>query len=216
MTSLPDISRYATALSRIFARGGCWPEAGGANWMSLMRAFAHEFRRTDLRLLQLIEEADPRTCSETLEDWERVYGLPDPCAPENVTIEERRAALLALIRAKGGSSIPFFTELARELGYGVEIVEHRPFVFGRSPFGYQKTKQQMGSPLMRYVWTVKMKTPRARWFRFGVGGGRFGQDPHLSIERATHVECAFRRRKPSHTEIVFSYEHEIDVPGLAA
>lgn len=201
--SIRDPSAYAGALTRLMPRGGAWPITGGVVWQGLMTALGLEGRRCDERALQLLDEADPRTCAETLEDWERVLGLPDDCAPANQTFTERRDAVIALLRSTGGATIAFFTALAADRGYVVEITEHRPFICGRSPCGHQSTRQQTGSPRIRVVWTVALKTTRNFWFRTGLG--RVGQDPHVSITRANEIECLFERLKPAQTRIVWDY-----------
>lgn len=216
MSLIRDIGAYADAIGKTMPRGRAWPEARGPVWLQLMQSLAAEFRRVDVRMAELIEEADPRTCQETLEDWERVLGLPDPCAPENFTVEERRAAVIAQLRARGGASIAFFVQLAADRGYEISVTEHRPFTCGQSPCGHQLTPELIGSPLMRFVWTVALQTPRLVWFRCGANGGQCGVDSHLTIERAEEIECLFDRLKPAHSTIVYDYSNDLDLVALAA
>lgn len=207
---------FHQALMDLLPVGWAWPRDPGTTLSEFWAAVAEEFARVQGRACALLDESIPADVAELLPDYERALGLPDPCAPSNVTIDERRAAIIALLRLRGQASPASFKALALDLGYNVEVVEHRPFVCGRSRCGHQSERRPIGSPMMRHVWTVKMTTPRVRWFRCGLGGSRCGQDPHLIIERATHVECLFDRRKPSHTDVVFSYEHQIDVPAVAS
>lgn len=209
MTALRTLNSYAHALGALMPRGRVWPEGGGPVWAQLIRALAVEFRRIDARALRLIEEADPRTCGETLEDWERVLALPDPCSPANATLAERRDAVVTLLRAEGGSSIAYFVGIAADLGHDITIKEHRPFVCGMSACGHQSEPRTMGSPTMRFVWTVTLSTARLRYFRMGYGGSRAGEDTHLTITRATQIECLFNRLKPAHTTVVFDYDDGI-------
>ncbi|MEM1299393.1 MAG: putative phage tail protein [Pseudomonadota bacterium] len=210
--SVRDLSAYAGALTRLMPRGGAWPGTGGPVWQSLMTALGAEGQRCDTRALQLLDEADPRTCAETLKDWERVLGLPDDCAPANQTFVERRDAVIALLRSTGGMSIAFFTALATDRGYEIEITEHRPFICGRSPCGHQNARRETGSPTIRLFWTVSLKTTRNVWFRVGTGGGRVGEDSHVSMTRADEIECLFERLKSAHTTIVWDYS-QADAPA---
>lgn len=206
MTALRSLSSYAQALGALMPRGRVWPEGGGAVWTQLMAALAVEFRRIDARALRLIEEADPRTCGETLEDWERVLGLPDPCSPGDQTLTERRDAVVALLRAEGGASITYFVGLAADLGQTITIEEHRPFMCGMSPCGHQNVRRETGPPTIRFVWTVTLTTPRLRRYHIGHGGAQAGVDSLLTITRASEIECLFNRLKPAHTTVVFNYD----------
>jgi uncharacterized protein YmfQ (DUF2313 family) len=75
----------------------------------------------------LVVEADPRTVEDLLPEWERAFGLPDPCvADAETTIVERRRVLTAKVAAKGGQSRAFLIALAAAHGYEVTIDEFRP------------------------------------------------------------------------------------------
>ena len=80
---------YVEQLRALFPRGKAWPEARGPVWDSLLRSLAGELQRFDGRLCDLLEESDPRTTVEALEDWERVLGLPDACFGSGGTVDER-------------------------------------------------------------------------------------------------------------------------------
>lgn len=216
MSLIRTIDDYADAVAKVLPRGRAWPEARGPVWLSLLRSLAPELHRTDTRMVQLIEEADPRTCVETLEDWERVLGLPDPCAPENFTFDERRNAVIAQLRARGGASVEYFTGLAADRGYEVEIAEHRPFTCGRSRCGRADPPERVGPPTMRHVWSVALRTPRLTRFRCGNPQSRCGRDPLLRIERAEEIECLFDRLKPAHSTVVYDYSNDVDLVALAA
>ena len=41
----------------------------------------------------LIDESDPRSTLEMLNDWERAFGLPDSCTDAADTLAERQNAL---------------------------------------------------------------------------------------------------------------------------
>ena len=196
--------------------GWAWPRDPGSVLSGVWRGVADEAARVQSRACTLLEESDPETAAELLMDWERAFGLPDPCDPDDQTAVERRAALLAKIRSLGGASIAYFVGLAADRGYEIEITERRPFICARSACGYQATPAEVGSPLMRFVWTVALQTARLRWFRTGGGGGQVGVQTHLTIERAEEIECLFSRVKPAHTEIVYDYSDDLDLVSLAA
>lgn len=204
MSCTRPITAYADQITALMPRGRVWPEAGGPVWAALMRALAPELARLDQRACDLIEEADPRTCRETLTDWERVLGLPDPCSPGDATFEERRRAVITKLRMEGGASRQYFIDLAAALGFAISITEHQPLICGRYRCGHQAERRPVGSPLMRFIWRVSIAGRRLRWFRCG-DGSRTGTDPHVRIQFADELECIFEALKPAHTRIVFDY-----------
>jgi uncharacterized protein YmfQ (DUF2313 family) len=118
---------YADLLRRIGPRGPIWR---AARWVQLTTAAAVDMARLDVRLARIVAEADLRTTTETVADWERVYGLPEPCTgtPPS-TLSERRAALVAKATATGGQSEAYFVELCARAGYAVTITTYTGDVF---------------------------------------------------------------------------------------
>ncbi len=78
---------------------------------------AFDARAADL----LITESDPRSPLELLPDWERAFGLPDPCSIETPTIADRRAALINRMTIVGRQDRNFFISLAAAIGYTITI-----------------------------------------------------------------------------------------------
>lgn len=78
----------------------------------------------------LLLEMDPRTTVQLLDDWERVYGLPDAGLMVATTLQERQARLTAKVLQTGGLSKPYFQSLLEQAGYTVIIDEPRGFFAG--------------------------------------------------------------------------------------
>ena len=72
-------------------------------------------------------ESDPRSTIELLPDWERNWGLPDPCYKEPQSIAERQLALVMRMTLMGGQAREFFIDIAAMIGYTITITEYRPF-----------------------------------------------------------------------------------------
>ena len=165
----------------------------------------------DGRAADLLErESDPRLTIELLPDWERNWGLPDPCFGEALSIDDRHRLLLMKMTLLGSQSRDFFiTEVAKLLGYTITISEYAPFMAGVSQVGdtreppLNEYRWYIGPPEMRFYWTVHVGQTKLVWFR--CGSGQAGVDPHLRIGLATDLECLLRRWKPAHTDIVFDY-----------
>lgn len=152
------------------------PEA--PNLEALFTAIADELARVDARNLDLIEEADPRTTSELLADWERVAGLPDPCLDNPpTTTAERRLALAAHLASEGKQDEQFFIDLADALGYTVTITY---------PLAHQF---QINGP------TTTIRTLTCI--------GTCSES--LRIWGNAELECAINGKKPAHVQALFAY-----------
>lgn len=140
---------YTGDLIEEFPPGKAWPRQIGSWLWKLCTGLAAEFARVDDRVsIDLLDvEADPRTAAETLPDWERVLGLPDPeVDPPPTTLAERRAIAHARWIARGaewgGSSRPFLLRVLGALGYAeadvmFRVPAARPWECGESECGEQ-------------------------------------------------------------------------------
>ncbi|MEL7784048.1 putative phage tail protein [Citromicrobium bathyomarinum] len=196
---------YAAQLIRLLPQGPAWEFAPDGAFARLLSALAAELARVDARILDLVEEADPRTALETLVDWERVTGLPDSCtgAPDNAG--ERQVALLQKLTGVGGQSIPALKALAEGIGYEVEIEEHRPFRMGA------RMRDRVNDDAWAHAWTVRVHPPDGLFdFRetlsFFHMGSRMGD--RLRGFGALDLECVIGRAAPAHTRMIFAYHIE--------
>jgi uncharacterized protein YmfQ (DUF2313 family) len=206
---------YAAALAALLPTGAAWPRDSDGDLMGFVAGLAGIWggeiagRADDL----LVRETDPRSTLEMLTDWERAFGLPDPCVAEPLTIGDRQKALVAKMTTQGGQSRAYFIALAASIGYAITIREFAPFMCGISEVGDTRPtgtageafRWEIGAPEMRFYWTVKVGAVRLTWFRVGGGGSQTGVDPHLRIALATDLECLLRRWKPAHTDVIFDY-----------
>jgi uncharacterized protein YmfQ (DUF2313 family) len=144
---------------------------------------------------QILLEADPRTCVQTLTDWERVYGLPEACqAGVTQSIAARRAALVAKVSMIGGQSPAFFIALAAALGYVVTITEWRPFTTEMD------TEQGITDEQWEFIWQVN-----SALYNFRELTTEDDTEMALAEWGNTLLECVINRYKPAHTYVLFSY-----------
>jgi uncharacterized protein YmfQ (DUF2313 family) len=221
-----DADAFAYAMLAKLPLGEIWQRVFESTLVKVIRALAGVAGRWAARVGRfLITEAFPLHAIDLLPDWERVLGLPEPCFPPALTLEERRLHVLEKLRRRpGAQSRAYFTDLGRRLGYhedgpsphavpqalpfgvgrihAVRITEYRPFMAGVSRAG--DPRWQIAPPEMRFVWKVGVPGQRLTWFR--AGASRAGQDPHLRIRRAEDLECIFHKYKPAHTRLIFAYE----------
>jgi len=190
-----DAADYYRQLLGLRPPGPAWPPDDPILW-----GLAAECARVHARLVSLLDEADPRTTREMLPAWERQAGLPDVCsAGIATTVQERRAAVIDTVTARGGASIPYHEEIATRLGYAVAIREFRPFVCGKSRCG----DVLGGAHRNRYYLRVTVLGPRLTNFRAGVSrcGESLGK-----FSRAKDLECRLRRVVHAHIALIFAYE----------
>lgn len=204
---------YAIQFSQLLPRGMAWPRRSDSVLMQLVSGLAEIWGYVDGRAADLLErESDPRLTIELLEDWERNWGLPDPCYKAPQTIPDRQIALVQRMTIEGAQSRQFFIDVAASIGYKITITEYRPFMVGLDAVGDNRALEdypdgpfpcQIGAPEMRYYWSVNVGEVRLTWFR--ATAGELGVDHHLEFGLADDLECLLRRWKPAHTEIIFDY-----------
>lgn len=112
-----NADHYREQLQALLPPGRAWPRESGAVLTQVLDGLAQELSRVDLRVENLIDEIDPRTTGELLPDFERVYGLPDPCVTDSLTTDQRRNALVSKISNQGGQSPAYFLSVLERLGY---------------------------------------------------------------------------------------------------
>lgn len=195
-------SDFAQVIVEELPTGSAWPrdpEGDLMNWVSGCAQIWGDVAAAAASLL--VVESDPRYTFQMLPDWERAFGLPDPCVPRTLTVPERRQALVNRLTTLGGQSRQFFIDTAAALGYTITICEFRPFQFGLSSFGGFRGKLFL--PSAQFYWKVTVTGPRLT--RFSFGSSSFGRDSFLEIVRAVDLQCVFSRWKPAHTICLFNY-----------
>lgn len=204
---------YATQFIGLLPRGQAWPTDPDSTLYRACRGLANYYGFVDSRAADLLErECDPRFTIELLPDWERAWGLPDPCFPEATTIGERQRMLVLVMTMLGGQSRAWFQWVADWIGFPIHFREWAPFMAGVSEVGETRYEYdnsgyyrwEIGPPEMRFYWSVQPAAASVTWFR--AASGQAGVDPHVRIGTAEDLACLFRRWKPAHTDIVFNYE----------
>ena len=127
-------AQYAEALLQLLPHGPAWPRHEDSIFVQTVTGLAQIWGDVDGRAADLLEnESDPRTTVELLPDWERAWGLPDPCFEGTATsIAQRQALLMLKMTFMGGASRNMFQEMAFTLGYRITISEYSPFMCGIS------------------------------------------------------------------------------------
>lgn len=168
---------YLAQLKALLPTGPAWSRDLSTVLSRVLEAMAEALARVHARAQQLRSEGDPRTTTEALEDWERVMGLPDPCAGPSPTVDQRRAQVLARFRQAGGPSAEAIIAFAADLGVTITVAPIGPFRVGRSHMG-----NHLGEIEMNYALEVIAPAP---------------PNPVL--------ECELRSVMHAHTTLIFTY-----------
>lgn len=193
---------HAQMLRQLLPRGAAWDFAPDGTFARLLEALAAEFARIDARVIDLLDEADPRTALETLVDWERVAGLPDSCAGAPDNVAERQIALVQKLTSLAGQTPADFIDLAALIGFEIDIEEHRPLRVGF------RVGDACKDEAWAFAWTVRVQPfdgagrPVLAIAHFKVGdrvGARVRGFGSLDLE------CVIRRAAPAHTAVIFAY-----------
>jgi uncharacterized protein YmfQ (DUF2313 family) len=191
---------YSQQLIGLLPTGQAWNTEPDSNMMALLDVIASELAFINGRADGVIQEMLPSTTSLLLEDWEYAAGLPDSCSILADTRQERIAALVSKITRIGGQSRQFFTDLATQLGYEIEIDELRPFMCGISHCGEDHLSE---GDDVRFVWIVTVLEAKLLYLRCGEST----LDQYLlDFRQADDLACIFQKLKPAHTELIIGYE----------
>jgi uncharacterized protein YmfQ (DUF2313 family) len=157
-----------------------------------------ELVRIDARASDLIREADPRSSTELLSDWEELTGLPGICGTIGDTIEDRRNQVVAKLTQLGKQNKQFFISLAATIGYTItvnDIEEYQEFKAG------SRAGDRLTNGSWVYTFTIHAPAFTVRYFKAGanVAGDRL-------LEYGDELfECLISSNKPAHTEVIFTY-----------
>ncbi len=194
---------HARALGQLLPPGVVLPREPGTVMGRLLEGLAGEPETLNNRTGDLIEEADPRTTVEMVDDWERVLGLPSTCGTPPGTLEGRRAAIIGRLVTNTNSSRAALEALGEAMGQTVRITERSPFQLGLSAFG---DGSEFGADATRYLWTIHFEDREVLGFELGVA--ELGVTPFAWIEEPEGVICALAELSPAHTEFGVAYDIE--------
>lgn len=177
-------------------RGLAWPRDLGSVFQRYWQVIADMLAAVHARVSVLTErEAFPPTSVELLPTWERVLGLPDPCLGANPSTPARQAAVQARLAATGGQSVPYFEQLAANLGGSITITEYAPFRWGVDHWGAPLRCQAWA-----HIWLVTLQGQPVFRFRWGVS---HWSESFWQLAKSP-IQCEIQRLAPAHTLPIFT------------
>lgn len=185
---------YLRALQAHLPRGRVWPRDSDASQTATLGTLTPCFARLNARANNLLVDAFPASTFELLPEWEATLGLPDPCAGEAPTTQQRVAQVVSRLTSTGGQSISYFTAVAAALGYPITITQFVPSRFGKA-FG-----TLFGGTAWAFAWQVNAPTFTINSLQFG---GSFGTP--FATWGNNVLQCELERLSPAHTTVLFDY-----------
>lgn len=191
---------YGDAFLSLLPQGQAWPKYPGSTLDLACRGLAEYWGFVDSRAADLLEiESDPRITFELLTDWERNWGLPDPCYKAPETIGERQQALVMRMTMQGAQSREFFIEVAAMIGYTITITEYRVWVVGLDQCGDSRVYGDGSNPMYN-EWGIPIKNTKgvnvaldelSEWPSYGLGPctNRFYWTVHVSGASLIWFRC---------------------------
>jgi uncharacterized protein YmfQ (DUF2313 family) len=171
--------------------------------MMVVRGLTAIWGDFEIRASTLLEvESDPRQTIELLPDWERNFGLPDPCYSAPQSIDQRQLALVMRMTLQGGQSRAFFIQVAQMIGYTITITEYRPFFIAMDGCGDCRVYGVMPPNPMRNQWGQPILAPPgdhyvangqlSAWPNYGLGplANRYYWTVHVATASLTWFRCA--------------------------
>jgi uncharacterized protein YmfQ (DUF2313 family) len=175
-------SDYLAAIHALMPRGPSWPTDPGTTQDDVLSALVESFEASNVAAANLLTDAFPGSTVNLLPEWEATLGLPDPCAGEAPTLQERQSQVLARFANSGGQSKAFFIALAATLGFPVTIAQY--------------------TGADAYLWQVNALASNPVYFRAGVSTPGA---PLQLVANSDVLECVFNALKPAHTTVRFVY-----------
>jgi uncharacterized protein YmfQ (DUF2313 family) len=185
---------FARMLKALLPRGVLWRLEQGSAISNLLLGVSDELARIDARGENLIDEIHAPSTFELLADFERVYGLPDPCLGEDQSTSQRIASVVQRITAIGGQTAAYYIGIAAAIGFTITITEFKAHDVD------DDVEYSLLSEAWNFAWQVN-----APLNTVGELTVEETVDDALAWFGNEQLECVLEELKPAHTEIIFAY-----------
>lgn len=125
---LMSLHAWREALIGLLPPGAALNRQQGSVLARVLEAIGACLREAERRTLSLVAQFDPTVADELLEDWERLYALPDECLDPPAGDEQRRQRVNMRRLMLGDAKPEYFRQMVISLGYpDARVEEFRPF-----------------------------------------------------------------------------------------
>ncbi len=188
---LMSVDSYKSLLASFFPAGAAWNLLNDFYLKKLSDGFANEMERIDNRAIDLINDHDPRTTTESLTDYERLLALPEKGQALGTTNEIRQNDVVSKLTNFGGQSKNYFIYLAERIGITITIIE---YVVPKC------ARVRCGDRLTAGAWAFAFKIIPS---------------DVLSSENLDRLRKLINRYKPAHTIAIFTDNTDLLYSGSA-
>ena len=186
---------FHQALKKLLPTGRAWPQDNEAVMNRLLAGLAEEPARVMHKAEQLRRELIPSQAQELLPVLEESLGL----SPDGKSVSARQDSVSQQLRAIGTLNPEYYVSIARELGYTIRIVEHKP-----ARAGQMRAGDIVGGIVWAYAATVHAPEATVRHL---TAGGSTGDA--LGSWGNQLLEQGVSRYWPAHIVLTFAYGEEV-------
>lgn len=191
---------FLSALHALLPSGRAWFKDPDSIQTKTLQGAAPTFVRQTARSNNLLIDGFPSTTNELLPEWEESLGLPDPCAGESPTLQQRRAQVVARFANVGGQSAAYFVQFASNLGYEISVVSYAPARAGQARCGDADNSEDWA-----HAWSVQLPISTVTYAR----ASQSTAGEPLAVWGNAVLQCELAAFKPAQTTIIFQYLLEI-------
>jgi len=145
-------------------------------------------------------ESTVSTISNSLEDWEQEFGLPDPCFGSDQSFETRLRAVVWKDLSPATITPGDYLCLASRLGYDIRIEEPEVFEAGLSECGLD---HETATTNLEVEWVIHLVTGPTEYFHAGTSEA--SDTRLLDYPENTELDCVFRPLRPAWSLLHFNY-----------
>ncbi len=145
-------AEYAAVARALLPRGRVWPDDPTSVQGKVLAAIGAMCARIDAAAQSILAGSLPGSpLSGFVPEWEATLDLPDPCAGDSPTFQQRRDQIRARFIGGGGQSRGFYIDFAAALGFVIAITNYAPFRCGLSSIDVAITDDRWS-----FVWGVRV------------------------------------------------------------
>lgn len=170
-------------------------DINGEHFLAQCEVDGNAFNRLQQKADDMLNVVEPITSNSMLADWERLCNLENNKSLPYIT---RVQNVVKQLNTLGGLSITYFVNLAKTLGYKINITELIPF-----RAGFSHASDEVLAEDSIFCWQVDIHANSQAVAYFYAGASLAGE--RLSEYHDSVIEAFFNDLKPAHTAVRFTY-----------
>lgn len=206
----PEESDLTAQIVALLPQGAAWGTPDGeahdpaSEMTTFWRGFAKVLKPLYARAFTTTLESTVSTITDSLEDWENEFGLPNPCFGSDQSIETRLRAVVGKELSSATITPGDYLCLAKRLGFEIRIEEPEVFECGVSECGLDHETATIN---LIVEWVVHLAAGPSEYFEAGISEA--GSTRLLDWPANEELECVFRPLRPAWSLPYFDYSDVI-------